>query len=77
MTQPIISVENLSKAYRIGLKEEVPDTFVGAMTGWLKAPVRNWRRLKSLNTFNEPVADSAVAVAEARDPGATANGRSR
>ncbi len=75
MTTPIISVENLSKAYRIGLKEEVPDTFVGAMTGWLKAPVRNWRRLKSLNTFNEPVADSAVAVAEAGEEVASGNGQ--
>ena len=26
MPQPVISVENLSKAYRIGAKEEVPDT---------------------------------------------------
>jgi homopolymeric O-antigen transport system ATP-binding protein len=55
VNQPIISVENLSKAYRIGLKEDIPDTFVAAMTGWLKAPLRNWRRLRRLNTFAEPV----------------------
>ena len=46
----VISVENLSKAYRIGLKEEIPDTIVGAMTGWLRAPLRNWKRLRSLDT---------------------------
>ena len=50
MSKPVITVENLSKAYRIGLKEEIPDTIVGAMTGWLKAPLRNWKRLRSLDT---------------------------
>ena len=50
MSSPVITVENLSKAYRIGLKEEIPDTIVGAMTGWLKAPLRNWKRLRSLDT---------------------------
>lgn len=43
-----IRVENLSKAYRIGLKEEMPDTLVGAVAGALTAPVRNWRRLRGL-----------------------------
>ena len=50
MTQPIISVENLSKAYRIGLEEEVPDTFAGALFGMLKAPFRNFHRLNKLDT---------------------------
>ncbi len=60
MTTPLITVENLSKAYRIGLKEEIPDTFMGAMTGWLKAPLRNWNRLRRLNTFHKEAApDSA------------------
>ncbi len=52
MSQPIITVENLSKAYRIGLKEEIPDTLVGAMTSWARAPLQNWRRLRKLNTFD-------------------------
>ncbi len=30
MSNSIISVENLSKAYRIGLKEEIPDTLTQA-----------------------------------------------
>jgi homopolymeric O-antigen transport system ATP-binding protein len=62
VNQPIISVENLSKAYRIGQKEDIPDTFVAAMTGWLKAPLRNWRRLRRLNTFGEAVSDELSAV---------------
>ena len=54
MSQPVISVESLSKAYRIGLKEEVPDTLVGAVTSLAKAPLRNFNRLRRLNTFDQP-----------------------
>ena len=75
MSHPVISVENLSKAYRIGLKEEIPDTVVGAFAGWLKAPLRNWRRLKSLNTFDEPPADPPLALEKADR--APANGQGR
>ena len=49
MTKPVITVENLSKAYRIGLKEEIPDTLMDALSGWIKGPVRNWRRLRRLD----------------------------
>ena len=35
MSDLAIKVENLSKRYRIGLKEELPDTIMGAMTSWL------------------------------------------
>lgn len=60
MPKPVIQVENLSKAYRIGLKEEIPDSLMGAVTSWVKAPLRNWRRLRSLNTFNEAAQKSEV-----------------
>jgi lipopolysaccharide transport system ATP-binding protein len=53
-----ICVENLSKAYRIGLKEEMPDTLVGALAGALTAPVRNWRRLRGLTSAGRDVARS-------------------
>jgi len=52
MTNPIISVENLSKAYRIGAKEEVPDTLFGAVKNIAYAPLRNLRKLQNLNTTN-------------------------
>ncbi len=50
MPTPIISVENLSKAYRLGHKEEAPDTLVAALAGAVKAPWRNWRNLRRLDT---------------------------
>src|SRR2546428_255698 len=53
MTTPAIVVEQLSKAYRIGLKEEVPDSLVGAVQGLLRAPWKNLRRLRRLNTFGQ------------------------
>ena len=49
----VICVENLSKAYRIGLRDEMPDTIVSAMTSWVRAPFRNFHRLRRLNTFGK------------------------
>ncbi|MHB8974351.1 MAG: ABC transporter ATP-binding protein [Pirellulaceae bacterium] len=57
-----ISVENLSKAYRIGLKDEIPDTFVGAMANVLRAPWRNFRRLRRLNTFTAHAGNSPLTT---------------
>ncbi|MFZ0930357.1 MAG: ABC transporter ATP-binding protein [Syntrophobacteraceae bacterium] len=48
----IITVENLSKAYRIGMKEQVPDTLMSAATKWIKSPLTNFRNLHRLNTFD-------------------------
>ncbi|WP_417847617.1 polysaccharide ABC transporter ATP-binding protein [Thalassoglobus sp.] len=51
MPKPVISVENLSKAYRIGVKDEIPDTLVGAMTSVIRSPFKNLQRLRRLDTF--------------------------
>ncbi len=48
-----IEVSNLSKRYRIGLKEEVHDTFIGSMTSWLKSPLSNYRRVHNLSSFSD------------------------
>lgn len=63
MTQPIITVENLSKAYRLGAKEETPDTLVGAAKSLLTAPYRNFRELSRLNTFTQSSQPRGNAVA--------------
>lgn len=65
MSDIVVQVDNLSKVYRIGLKEDLPDTFAGAVASWLKAPARNFRRLRRLNTFTgtEPVDSDDVVVA--------------
>jgi lipopolysaccharide transport system ATP-binding protein len=53
MTDIAIKADNLSKRYRIGLKDELPDTLVGAVTRAVKQPLRNLRRLRRLTTFGD------------------------
>jgi lipopolysaccharide transport system ATP-binding protein len=64
-------VDCLSKAYRIGLKEEIPDTLLGAAKGVLCAPWRNWRRLRRLSTYGGEMKDERSGMrddADAADP---------
>src|SRR6218665_1480168 len=60
--EPIIQVENLSKMYRLGLKNEIHDSIAEAAVSWLKTPVKNYRNLKSLNTFGVPVDEDDPGV---------------
>ena len=46
-----IRVEGLGKAYRLGAKDSRPETVVEAAFNLATAPIRNFRRLKSLDTF--------------------------
>ncbi|MFN7733247.1 MAG: ABC transporter ATP-binding protein [Pirellula sp.] len=43
---PIITVSNLSKAYRIGKKEERADSLMGLIQNTLTAPLRNWKNMQ-------------------------------
>lgn len=51
MSDIAIKVENISKRYRIGLKEEIKDTLVGALGSILKSPFDNLQKLKKLTMF--------------------------
>jgi lipopolysaccharide transport system ATP-binding protein len=53
MSEIAIKVENLGKVYRIGTKDERPNTFAGTMVDWIKQPARNLRRIRRLTTFGE------------------------
>jgi len=53
MSKTIIKVENLSKRYRIGLKEKKADTFTQQLWNNFKAPIENYKRIKSLGKFEE------------------------
>jgi lipopolysaccharide transport system ATP-binding protein len=53
MSHPAITVENLSKAYRIGRKEEIPDSLISAVQGMVRSPWKNFQRLRRLNTFRQ------------------------
>jgi lipopolysaccharide transport system ATP-binding protein len=67
MPEIAIKVENLSKRYRIGLKEQFPDTFVGAMTSWLKTPFYNFRQLRQLSHFSDKGSDTSDVIWALKD----------
>ena len=67
MSDFAIRVENLSKRYRIGLKEEMPDTLIGAMTNWLKSPLANFRQLRKLSHFSENGQDAEDIIWALKD----------
>lgn len=48
----VIQVKDLSKRYRIGSKEQTHDTFVGMLSSWFKAPLRNLKKIQNLNKID-------------------------
>jgi lipopolysaccharide transport system ATP-binding protein len=53
MTEYAINVIKLSKRYRIGLKEEMHDSFVAGLASWISSPLNNFRKLRNLSSFKE------------------------
>lgn len=51
MSNPIIKINNLSKRYRIGAKEQGYKTFREAIVDGISAPVRNLAKLRKLTKF--------------------------
>ena len=52
MAEIVIRVENISKKYRIGLKEEIHDSLTGKFFSMLSAPFYNFNKLKKLTEFD-------------------------
>ncbi len=48
-----IKVEDVSKLYRIGAKEQANENFISAVASFVKAPLRNLRRYRSLYDFSD------------------------
>ena len=53
MSNPIIKVNNLSKRYRIGAKEQGHKTFREAIVDGIGAPLRNLAKLRKLTQFKD------------------------
>jgi len=60
MKQKAIVVENLSKCYRIGLREQIHDTLGGAFFSWLSSPYNNLKELRKLSHFKENETDEDI-----------------
>jgi len=48
-----IKVEHLSKCYRLGSKDDLHDTFGVSLWNFLKAPLSNYRKYRSLYNFDD------------------------
>jgi lipopolysaccharide transport system ATP-binding protein len=53
-----ITVHNLGKRYRIGFNEKVHDNFVGTLLYFMKSPVSNYRKYRSLYKFTDVTPNS-------------------
>jgi len=58
MAETVIKVENLSKRYRLGLKEKQAETLVGQIGNLIKSPWQNLKRLRDMSRFG--VEDESV-----------------
>src|ERR1017187_9489883 len=66
MSDIAIRVEGLSKAYRIGLKEQQHETMLGAMAAWVKSPFRNFREVRNLSRFTDVKTEDGVEAEDGR-----------
>ena len=48
-----IVVSNISKIYRIGLKEKINDTFIGKISSFFSYPIRKYKTLRKLSSFKK------------------------
>jgi lipopolysaccharide transport system ATP-binding protein len=53
MSETAITVENISKCYRIGVRENLSDTFFGEVINFIKSPYRNYQKLRNLSNFRD------------------------
>jgi len=61
MADPAISVEGVSKIYRIGLRDQVNDSIGRSLLQFVKSPLSNYRKYRSLYKFSDEVLSGADA----------------
>ncbi len=59
-----IRVENVSKVYRLGAKEETEDSLMKSVSRMLRSPLRNYRKYRSLYNFSDLDFDNPGADAD-------------
>lgn len=53
MSETVIKVSNLSKRYRLGVKEKQAETLAGQIVSLIKSPWQNLQRLREMSRFGE------------------------
>ncbi|MDH3380658.1 MAG: ATP-binding cassette domain-containing protein, partial [Gammaproteobacteria bacterium] len=56
----VIRVEGLSKIYRLGIKEQVSDSLIEAAVGFVRSPIKNYRKYRSLYRFDDVIEKNGV-----------------
>jgi lipopolysaccharide transport system ATP-binding protein len=59
-----VKVEGLSKIYRIGLKEKVHDSLTSTVIDFIRSPLQNYRKYRSLYRFDDVVANGSTNARE-------------
>lgn len=57
-----VKVEGLSKVYRIGLKERVHDSLGATIIDFVRSPLQNFRKYRSLYKFDDVVANGSSSA---------------
>lgn len=60
MSHPAISITGLGKRYRLGIKEEIPDTLTASLIDVFKKPWKNYQRLRGLSRTNDQGEDNSI-----------------
>jgi len=60
-----VTADGLSKVYRLGLKEQVHDTFARAAIDFIRSPLQNYRKYRSLYQFDDVAADGPTTADQA------------
>ena len=55
MSRKAISVDNVSKVYRIGSADQVYDSMGRSLVEFIKSPISNYRKYRSLYRFSDEV----------------------
>lgn len=53
MSNIALKIENISKCYRIGLKNDIHDSFAQSLFNFIKSPYKNYRKYRSLYKFDD------------------------
>jgi lipopolysaccharide transport system ATP-binding protein len=67
MSKLAIKVNNISKLYRLGMKEQASENLGAALAKFIRSPVKNYRKYRSLYRFDDVIGDSGQDDYESTD----------
>ncbi len=56
---PVIRVDNVSKIYRVGVQDSASENMVGAFLDFIRSPLKNYRKYRSLYDFSDVLDDGS------------------